>query len=63
MATAVVESTKETPKEWRSYLGYQIEAVAGIFVATSQGWSGPSFLGMTLPSLRRQIWRWWHQVN
>jgi hypothetical protein len=45
-----------------SYLGFHIEEVWGLFIATPEGWSGESIFAASLPLVRRRIWKWWYHI-
>jgi hypothetical protein len=45
-----------------SYLGFGIKHQDGCYVATPVGWTGEVLLAESMPTMRRKIWRWWHQL-
>jgi len=53
----------ETQKPADEYLGYRIQLQDGSYVAMPLGWNGEVIVAETLPTVRRKIWRWWHQVQ
>jgi hypothetical protein len=60
---ATVNQIKEAPVTSDVYLGYEIRLQDGGLVATPQGWRGEVLIADTMPTMRRKIWRWWHQVQ
>ena len=52
---------RETPYE-DSYLGFGIKVQDGSYIATPVGWTGEVLLAESMPTMRRKIWRWWHQL-
>jgi len=60
---ATLRETKHEVRFEDAYLGFGIKVQDGCYVATPVGWTGEVLLAESMPTLRRKIWRWWHQVQ
>ena len=48
------------------YMGYLIQERDGIFIAIPLEWAngrGETLVAADLPTLRKEVRRWWYQVN
>lgn len=61
----VSKPTKTSPNE-ETFLGYQIRKLDGVFIAIPLSWAqgrGETIAASDLPTLRKEIQRWWYQVG
>jgi hypothetical protein len=60
-----IKSSKATYAE-EIYLGYRIRQRDGIYIAVPLDWArgrGETIVAGDLPTLRKEIQRWWYQVG
>lgn len=62
----VTKPAKPAPTSEEMFLGYRIRKLEGVYIAVPMEWArgrGETLAATDLPTLRKEIRRWWYQVG